>query len=141
MSVFSRIRTEYGDIWSISPYSVQMRVNMDQKSSETDTFHAVFYFCLCQYFRLCVLFPQVILKPPNFHFVFRCFWPSKHFKSIFYNSFNVTLSFLLSAIFSFSIFSQKQPADVFYKNMCSEKFRKIHRKTPLRTPFLQNTSG
>ena len=58
---------------------------------------------------------------------------------------------------------QKQPPDVFLKKRCSEKFRKIHRKTPvpeslflikllarcfpvtftkfLRTPFSQNTSG
>ena len=32
-SVFSRIRTEYGEIRSISPYSVQMRENTDQKNS------------------------------------------------------------------------------------------------------------
>ena len=30
-SVFSRIRTEYGEIRSISPYSVRMRGNTDQK--------------------------------------------------------------------------------------------------------------
>ena len=30
-SVFSRIRTEYGEIRSISPYSVRMRENTDQK--------------------------------------------------------------------------------------------------------------
>ena len=30
-SVFSRIRTEYGEIQSISPYSVRMRENTDQK--------------------------------------------------------------------------------------------------------------
>ena len=37
---------------------------------------------------------------------------------------------------------------MFYKKSCSQKFRKIHRKTPaglfakfLRIPFLQNTSG
>ena len=30
-SVFSRIRSEYGEIRSITPYSVQMRENMDQK--------------------------------------------------------------------------------------------------------------
>ena len=29
--VFSRIRTEYGDLRSKSPYLVQMRENMDQK--------------------------------------------------------------------------------------------------------------
>ena len=33
-SVFSRIRTEYGEIRSISPYSVQMRENKDQNNSE-----------------------------------------------------------------------------------------------------------
>ena len=33
-SVFSRIRTEYGEIRSISPYSVRMRENADQKISE-----------------------------------------------------------------------------------------------------------
>ena len=32
-SVFSRIRTEYGKILRISPYSVRMRENMDQKNS------------------------------------------------------------------------------------------------------------
>ena len=33
-SVFSRIRTEYGEILRISPYSVQMRENTDQNNSE-----------------------------------------------------------------------------------------------------------
>ena len=33
-SVFSRIWTKYGDIRSISPYSVQMRENTDQKNPE-----------------------------------------------------------------------------------------------------------
>ena len=33
-SVFSRIRTEYGEIRSISPYSVRMRENVDQNNSE-----------------------------------------------------------------------------------------------------------
>ena len=32
--VFSRIRTDYGEIRSISPYSVQMRENKDQNNSE-----------------------------------------------------------------------------------------------------------
>ena len=30
-SVFSRIQTEYGEIRSISPYSVRMRANTEQK--------------------------------------------------------------------------------------------------------------
>ena len=33
-SVFSRIRTEYGEIVRISPYLVRMWENMDQKESE-----------------------------------------------------------------------------------------------------------
>ena len=33
-SVFSRIRTEYGEILRISPYSVRMWENTDQKNSE-----------------------------------------------------------------------------------------------------------
>ena len=33
-SVFSRIQTEYGEIRSISPYSVRVRENTDQKNSE-----------------------------------------------------------------------------------------------------------
>ena len=33
-STFSRIQTKNGEIWSISPYSVQMRKNADQNNSE-----------------------------------------------------------------------------------------------------------
>ena len=33
-SVFSRIQTEYGEIWNISPYSVQMWDSTDQNNSE-----------------------------------------------------------------------------------------------------------
>ena len=39
-SVFSRIRTEYGEIRNITPYSVRIRENADQ-NNYTDTFHAV----------------------------------------------------------------------------------------------------
>ena len=41
-SVFSRIWTKYGEIRSISPYSVRIRENSDQKKTPyLDTFHAV----------------------------------------------------------------------------------------------------
>ena len=41
-SLFSFIRTEYGDLHSRSPYSVRMRKNKDQqKTPNSDTFHAV----------------------------------------------------------------------------------------------------
>ena len=33
-SAFSRIRTEYGEILRISPYSIRMRENVDQNKSE-----------------------------------------------------------------------------------------------------------
>ena len=40
-SVFSRIRTEYGEMLRISPYSVRMRKNTDQNNSEYGHFCAV----------------------------------------------------------------------------------------------------
>ena len=40
-SVFPRIRTEYGNILCISSYSVRMQENTDQRTLNTDTFHAV----------------------------------------------------------------------------------------------------
>ena len=40
-SAFSRIWIQYGQIRSISPYSVQMRENTDQNSSKYGTSHAV----------------------------------------------------------------------------------------------------
>ena len=47
-SVFSRIRTEYGEMWSISPYSVRMGENTDQKKSKYGHFSGSVidkYFC------------------------------------------------------------------------------------------------
>ena len=52
-SVFSGIRTEYGEILRISLYSVRMRENTDQENSEYGHFlHSVSYQCppLFQYF-------------------------------------------------------------------------------------------
>ena len=40
-SAFSRIRTEYGGIRSISPYSVRMLKMRTRTTPNTDTFHAV----------------------------------------------------------------------------------------------------
>ena len=37
-SIFSRSRSEYGEIWSISTYSVKMRENADQKNSKCGAF-------------------------------------------------------------------------------------------------------
>ena len=42
--VFLRIRTEYGDILRISPYSVRMRENADQKNSVFGRFSRSAYF-------------------------------------------------------------------------------------------------
>ena len=44
-SVFSRIRTEYGEIRSISPSSVRMRQNTDQINSEYAHFWRSVYYC------------------------------------------------------------------------------------------------
>ena len=40
-SVFSRVKAEYRDVRSISPYPIRMRENVDQKKSEYDTINAV----------------------------------------------------------------------------------------------------
>ena len=40
--VFSRIRTEYREIPRISPDLVQIRENTEQKTPNTDTFHATY---------------------------------------------------------------------------------------------------
>ena len=46
-SVFSLILSEFGEIRSISPYSVQMRENMDQKNSEYGHFLRSEHFSNC----------------------------------------------------------------------------------------------
>ena len=43
-SVFSHIRTEYGERQSISPYSAQMREKADQKNSECGHFSRIEMF-------------------------------------------------------------------------------------------------
>ena len=43
-SAFFRIRTEYGEILRISPYSVRMRKNMDQNNSEYGHFLRIVLF-------------------------------------------------------------------------------------------------
>ena len=47
--VFSRIRTEYGEILRISTYSVWMMENMDLNNSESGVF-----FTQCDYFSCCM---------------------------------------------------------------------------------------
>ena len=42
-STFFHIRSEYGEIWSISPYSAQMRENADQNNSEYSHFSCRVY--------------------------------------------------------------------------------------------------
>ena len=54
-SVFSRIRTEYGEILRISPYSVQMQENTDQKNSECG------HFSLCQRFIMIEFYDDKII--------------------------------------------------------------------------------
>ena len=44
-SVFSRIRTEYGERRSISLHSIRMRENTDQKNSEYGHYFQLKIFC------------------------------------------------------------------------------------------------
>ena len=54
-SVFSRIRTEYGEIRSISLYTVRIRENKDQNNSEAS-------LIICIYYLVSILFPVHYLK-------------------------------------------------------------------------------
>ena len=49
-SILSRIWTEYGDLRSKSPYSVQIRENTGQKTPYYDTFHALYFSLLSMYY-------------------------------------------------------------------------------------------
>ena len=51
-SVFSRIRTEYGEKRSISPFSVQMRENTDQKTPEYGHFSHIWHIRYFKYVSL-----------------------------------------------------------------------------------------
>ena len=70
-SVFSRIRTEYGDLRTRSPYSVRMRENTDQKLSRyLDTFHAVsIIFITLQTFSLNYLYQTQEMSMKEFSFI------------------------------------------------------------------------
>ena len=58
-SAFSHIRTEYGEIRSISPYSVQMRENADQITPNTDIFHVVRYLAKLKLLNIWFVFPPM----------------------------------------------------------------------------------
>ena len=59
-SVFSRIRTEYGDLQIKSPYSVRMRENTDQKNSKYG------YFLRSDATVLCILIYELLTMPGCF---------------------------------------------------------------------------
>ena len=68
-SVFSRTRTEYREILRISPYSVRMRENTDQKNSEYGHVSSSAY--LNPFLaNVSILY---LLKTPEKPWVFRCF--------------------------------------------------------------------
>ena len=61
-SVFSRSQTEYGEILRISPYSVQIRENTDQKNSDYGHLsHSVTNYYLFLINR-CTFFPAMEIK-------------------------------------------------------------------------------
>ena len=55
-SVFSRIQTEYAEIRSISPYSVWMRENTDQKNSKYG------HFLRSEWLRYCWILKKLFIK-------------------------------------------------------------------------------
>ena len=67
-SVFSCIQTEYREIQSISPYSVQMRENADQNNSKYGHFlHSEFYSVLFGFFRNIYRSLKVVCKPMSMY--------------------------------------------------------------------------
>ena len=55
-SAFSQIRTEYGKILRISPYSVRMRENADQINPEYEHFlRSVYFWILPRHYEINVL--------------------------------------------------------------------------------------
>ena len=63
-SVFSRNQTEYGEIRNVSPYSVQMRKNTDQKNSEYRYFSRS-----VQCFMKSILFHESVILQDRKHFL------------------------------------------------------------------------
>ena len=73
-SAFSRIRTEYGGMWSISSYSVRMRENTNQKNSEYGHFsRSASFMNLFEYVWIIYLIHFLPLVSPN--------TPYKHLKT------------------------------------------------------------
>ena len=82
-SLFSRIRTEFGEIWSIYPYSVGMPENTDQKNSEYGPFSrsigvlSILFTVNCYFSRMydpfCLLFHIVRRSKYSAH-QFCCTW-------------------------------------------------------------------
>ena len=57
----------------------------------------------------------------------------------FLNEKSLMKNFIFCAVPYPKTCNQKHPLDMFYKKKCSEKFRKIHRKTPVpEFPFNKN---
>ena len=63
--VFSRIRTEYGEILCISTYSAQTRENTDQENSEYGYFSRSFIFAVWKVFHWIVSHKHNILTVSN----------------------------------------------------------------------------
>ena len=69
-SVFSRIRNEYGDLRSKSPYSVRMRENTDQNFSRSESVDKYLKLIKTGFYVKCFRadFLQFLTKPSKFHF-------------------------------------------------------------------------
>ena len=147
--VFSRIRTEYGEIWSISPYSVRMREYTDQKKLRIWTL-----FTQCLYQRPESLIGYIKIVSYQFFIVF-IVWikfsgceiiPKSRFKTpelfIYLFSYIFIYSFIYLFIFEIleiqiMIHYQESEAAIhkYWKNSCWIFFQNSQENTRSRISF------
>ena len=89
-SAFSCIRTEYGEIRSISPYSVQMRENGDQNNSEYGHFVAVLLSEMLSYFYKKYIYEIKMLSPHRQDVILWCV--SNQQEAVIYRCFRKVVS-------------------------------------------------
>ena len=64
--LFFRIRTEYGEVRSVSPYSVGMRGNADQNNSEYGHFSRSVVVLICIRLYIIIVVTYCYLKKENY---------------------------------------------------------------------------
>ena len=114
-SVFSRIRTEYGEIQSISPYSFQMLENTDQKTLGIWTLFTQYRFIISEFIMISFsLLSMLIVMLINCNLekidlrgasVLENLFRSTFFEIIFWNMLFSYLSFITRKIFFSCLYS------------------------------------